>query len=196
MELDSPSEEKPMLVQFQFSNFRCFREQQTLSLLASTSKKRPHLLRTEVPDLHLLRVAAIYGANASGKSTVLEALQFVQSAVVHSHQKWLPGAGIHGEPHRLAEALPSHFEVTFIASGALFEYTFTVDAGQVLEERLVASKGRRHLWFERVANRNEPFAFGKALRTRSVCRTSCSPRGFPTPPRGPRSWLSGAEREA
>jgi len=161
-----------MFVQFRFSNFRCFREEQTLSLLASTAMGRANLLRTVEPELALLRIAAIYGANASGKSTVLEALRFVRDAAVHSHQKWLPGAGIPADPHRLAEGTPSRFEVTFFASETLFEYAFTVDAEQVLEERLVASKGRRHLWFERTANRNETFTFGKALRgeNRAIAR--------------------------
>lgn len=161
-----------MLVQFQFSNFRCFREEQSLSLLASTPKNRPHLLRTGEPELHLLRVAAIYGANASGKSTVLEALQFAKSAVVNSHQKWLPGAGIPVDPHRPTEETTSRFEVTFVASETLFEYSFAVDAERVLEERLIGSKGRRHLWFERVASRAESFAFGKSLRgeNRAIAR--------------------------
>ncbi len=161
-----------MLVQFRFSNFRCFREAQTLSLLASSHKNRPHLLRSEAPELHLLRVAAIYGANASGKSTILEALQFVQSAVVNSHQKWLPGSGVPVDPHRPALRSTSRFEVTFVVSETLFEYTFEVDRGQVVEERLTASRGRRHLWFERLANRDEPFIFGKALRgeNRAIAR--------------------------
>lgn len=161
-----------MLVQFQFSNFRCFRDEQTLSLLASTPRNRPNLLRTEDPELHLLRVAAIYGANASGKSTLLDALQFVKTAVVASHQKWLPGAGVPIDPHRPVKETLSRFEVTFVASGTLFEYGFAVDENQVLEERLVGSRGRRHLWFERVASRQEPFGFGKSLRgeNRAIAR--------------------------
>jgi hypothetical protein len=166
------SEGNPMLVQFQFSNFKCFREEQTLSLLASSPKNRPQLLRSEEPELQLLRVAAIYGANASGKSTVLEALQFAQRAVVDSHQKWLPGAGIPVDPHLPVTEPTSRFEVTLLVSGTLFEYSFSVDKSQVLEERLVASKGRRHLWFERLANRDEPFTFGKTLRgeNRAIAR--------------------------
>jgi len=153
-----------MLVRFQFSNYRCFRDDQELSLLAAPPKNRLRLLRTANPELHLLRVAAIYGANASGKSTVLEALRFLRSAVVDSHQTWLPNQGVPLSPHRPSDGRPSHFEVTFFSDGTLFEYGFTADGERVLRERLIASKGRRHVWFERDARRTEPFSFGKSLR--------------------------------
>ena len=71
-----------MLVGFSFKNYRNFKEKQTLSLRAKPSAKERLAWnafstgRKDVP--HVLKAAAIYGANASGKSNVIRALQVMQ----------------------------------------------------------------------------------------------------------------------
>ncbi len=61
-----------MLVEFRVKNFRSLRDEQVLSLVASTDKT---LLDTHAAGTglkvapHLLKSAVVYGANASGKST-------------------------------------------------------------------------------------------------------------------------------
>ena len=75
-----------MLVEFRVSNFRSIREEQVLNLAASKDKtlKDTHTIGTGIPAVpRLVRSAAIYGANASGKSNLIAALQYMRT-VKHS----------------------------------------------------------------------------------------------------------------
>jgi uncharacterized protein len=161
-----------MLVRFRFSNFRCFRTEQELSLVAAPPRERKKLVRVEEHRIELHRTAAIFGANATGKSTVLAALHFLARTVVLSHQQWLPQGGTGVPAHALAKDEPSSFKITFLERETLYEYEVRLDETRVLFERLVASRGRRHLLFERDSERKEPFEFGKQLRgeNRTIAR--------------------------
>ncbi len=65
-----------MLLQFKFKNHKCFYEETVLDLMATQEKR--HLNETiEVNGNRILPVIEIHGANASGKSSVLEALNFM-----------------------------------------------------------------------------------------------------------------------
>src|SRR4051794_3374645 len=65
-----------MLVEFRVANFRSFKEEQIFSLEASKDETHAENL---IPcgDLNLLKVAAIYGPNASGKSNLIRAMRFM-----------------------------------------------------------------------------------------------------------------------
>ena len=62
-----------MLIQFNFKNFKSFRDEVSLDLTATKIKEHEDHV-AEVANDKLLKVAAIYGANASGKSNVYDAL--------------------------------------------------------------------------------------------------------------------------
>jgi hypothetical protein len=151
-----------MLLRFRFSNVRSFREEQELSLVAGSSAESPEVVRHEAPVREgVLPVAAIYGANASGKTNVLRGLDFMQRAVLLSHRLWAPEAPIPREPFRRAES-PSEFEVDFVTGGIRYQYGFRVDSMTVLEEWLYAYPRRnRQTWFHRVLDR--PITFGERM---------------------------------
>ena len=72
-----------MLVQFSFKNFKSFRDDTTLDM--SATKITEHEDRVvNICNEKLLPVAAIYGANASGKSNVIEAFRFMVTYVLES----------------------------------------------------------------------------------------------------------------
>ena len=68
-----------MLVQFGVTNFRSIKEKTVLSLAASADNSHERVLITPTGKAKLLPAAAIYGANASGKSNILLAVQTMQS---------------------------------------------------------------------------------------------------------------------
>ncbi len=157
-----------MLIRFRVQNHRSIRDEQELSLVAAPLSEHPEsLVRAERYDIDLLRVAAIYGANASGKSTVFDALSFMRAAVEDSHRSWKPDGGIPRTPFALdpeAVAEPSRFAVDLLLDGIRYEYGFAVSSARVLEEWLFAyPKGRRQEWFTRDAAREEEFAFSRLL---------------------------------
>ena len=63
-----------MLIEFTVENFRSFKEKQTFSLLASKDKELLEQNSFKANKYDLLKTAIIYGANASGKSTLFMAL--------------------------------------------------------------------------------------------------------------------------
>ena len=72
-----------MLIQFNFKNFRSFKNETSLDMTATKISEHPlHIIKQGGEKL--LPVAAIYGANASGKSNVYEAFSFMKTYVINS----------------------------------------------------------------------------------------------------------------
>lgn len=158
-----------MLLRFRIANFRSLRDEQELSWVASSLADPPEgLVHVADLGLDLLRVAAIYGANAAGKSNVLAALRFVSMAVQDSHRRWGPGGPIPREPFLLdseGRTAPSRFETDFLLDAVRYRYGFEIDSERVLGEWLYAYPNRRQqLWFHRHDETAEPFEFGKSFR--------------------------------
>ena len=72
-----------MLLQFYFSNYRSFEGEGILDMRASGSNELSSYIRNTLNE-KVLPVTAIYGANASGKSSVFEAFQFMAFCVLES----------------------------------------------------------------------------------------------------------------
>jgi uncharacterized protein len=120
-----------------------------------------------VGNLDLLRVAAVYGPNASGKSSLFHALSFMRTAVLESHRSWSPDGGIPRMPFALslnAVLEPSLLAVDVVIDGVRYEYGFTADSVRIHEEWLYAyPRGRRQEWFTRDASRDLEYVFSRAL---------------------------------
>ncbi|WP_323092833.1 AAA family ATPase, partial [Citrobacter koseri] len=74
-----------MLIEFSVQNFKVFSQKQTLSMAAKKSyKEHPETTATaeHFDDLLINKVAVIYGANGAGKSSFVEALDFLQSYIL------------------------------------------------------------------------------------------------------------------
>lgn len=155
-----------MLLRFAVENFRSLHERQELSLTASSlDDKAGSVRRLHGFEHGVLTVAAIYGANASGKTNVLRALAFMDHAVEHSQRSWRPDGPIPFEPFRFAgKSDPSTFEIDFLIKNVRYRYGFSADGATVLREWLYAyPSGRRQLWFLREQGVKPLFSFGKQL---------------------------------
>jgi predicted ATP-dependent endonuclease of OLD family len=143
-----------MLIEFSVSNFRSFNEEQTLSLVAGRDRKHPENLIAK-SGLRLLKAAAIYGANASGKSSLIKALDVLVDAVRLSATRLTEGDRIPGiVPFRLNSQTPekpSRFAVKFLKEGDLYEYSLAATSRRVHEESLSRSCiGKKpEVWFTR-----------------------------------------------
>lgn len=95
----------------------------------------------------LLTSAAVYGANASGKSNLVRVIGFMREFVLNSPTGTRPTGGIEVEPFRLSTATigqPSPFEIVFIAEGRRYRYGFETTAERVEREWLFhAPRSRR-----------------------------------------------------
>jgi len=148
-----------MLLQFSVSNFRALRGVQTLNLAASNYDKTlpENTLSPDLPGLkgkRWLKVVALYGANASGKSTVLEAMEALSDWVGQSAKTTDPEEGIpFVDPFALdakAELEPTAFAIVFVAGKVRFEYRVAATKSLVIHESLRAwPLGKEQIWFER-----------------------------------------------
>ena len=136
-----------MLIEFTVGNFRSFKEPVTLSMVAAKIiAKDPELDQNNTfrvdDDLTLLRSAAIYGANASGKSNLVKALGFMRWFVLNSSKESQVDDPIDTIPFRLdaeTENKPSFFEVVFRLEGISYRYGFEVTVHKVETEWLFYS---------------------------------------------------------
>lgn len=112
-------------------------------------------------------VAAILGANASGKTNVLRAMWDMRALVLGSFSNLRPGGSIPRRRFQLdpvAENEPSRFEIDLVLSGVRHEYGFSLDDKHVVEEWAYRfPKGRAALIFHR---REAELEFGSSLKSR------------------------------
>lgn len=167
-----------MLLQFNFKNFKSFRDDTTLDLAATKiTEQSNHIVR--IANEKVLPVAAIFGANASGKSNVLGAFRYMTTYVLDSldygnesnktkNSKFFrPTPFLFDSKSKDAESL---FEVYFIDSeenGAkTYNYGFTVNSNGVCEEWL-NRKTRTSRDFKRIFYRSEKELDFSGLPTKS-----------------------------
>lgn len=161
-----------MLVEFRTKNFKSIRDDLCLSLVAGSDKEKRE--KNTFPSgpasgTDLLRSAAIYGPNASGKSALVGAMQYAQAMVLTSASA-MPGQLLNHYPFKLdsdSQASPSEFEFTFVIDGTRYQYGFAVDSTGVAEEwLLVYQTHKAQAWFERSFDSQanvDTFKFGAAL---------------------------------
>jgi AAA15 family ATPase/GTPase len=159
---------RTVLLRFRVENYRSFKEPQELSLIAgSLADDKAPIHRSESLGVGVLPVAALYGANASGKTNVFKALAYMDNAIENSQRTWRPDGPIPFEPFRFSQSNPgtqSTFDVDLLLGGTRFTYGFSLNASAILREWLYAyPSGKRQTWFTREHDRKPVFSFGKHL---------------------------------
>ncbi len=127
-----------MLVQFSITNYRSIKNKITLSMVASVDDSLMSNTISVDSKTRLLRSAAIYGANASGKTNVIRALSCMRNIVMESH-RYQRNEQINVEPFLLSDQNhpgPTEFEIVFIKNETRYVYGMSVDHDRVYEEWL------------------------------------------------------------
>ena len=104
-----------MLLQFSCENHKSIKDRITFSTIAGKDTAYESDLKS-FGNMNVVRMAAIYGANGSGKSNVISAIDFMRALVVNSinHQ---PGEGVFQAPHKLADPeMPSSYDIQFVTT--------------------------------------------------------------------------------
>ena len=136
-----------MLIQFNFKNFMSFRDEASLDMTATKISEHPtHVVETGGDKL--LTVAAIYGANASGKSNVYNAFSFMRDYVVNSFYFGGDSGRKNSDIPKVTPYLfdresrdkPSEFEVFYVdqtdGKEKSYQYGFVIQNTEILEEWL------------------------------------------------------------
>ena len=134
-----------MLLQFYFSNYRSFEGEGILDMRASGSNELSSHIRNTLNE-KVLPVTAIYGANASGKSSVFEAFQFMALCVLESlsfsddNKKNPYKLKVDSFKFSESREKPSEFEINYIDKKGkkelYYNYGFKIDNSGILEEYL------------------------------------------------------------
>lgn len=159
-----------MLIRFSVANWRSIRETQEVSFVASNlTDEGADLIHTEAIGETILPTIAVYGANASGKSNLIEALRTLRTLVIHSHRKSGPGEPLPIQSFTLDQkhvSLPTIFELDFILSDVRYQFRLTATTEKVIEESLHAFPSKRaQLWYSRAESN---FEFGRSLKGKNV----------------------------
>jgi uncharacterized protein len=133
-----------MLIEFSVGNYRSFKEKVTFSMVAANLVSQDKNLDINNvfavdEELSLVKSAAIYGANASGKSNLAKALQFMKWFMVNSSKETQSTESIGVERFKLStetDDQPSFFEIVFLLDGQQHRYGFTADREKVVSEWL------------------------------------------------------------
>lgn len=131
-----------MIIDFGIQNFESIKEKQTLSLVANP--KNDHLEKYytfEVEGLRLLKMIMIYGANASGKTTVLKALEFLRDLVISPVET--KNDELDFSPFLFDAQTPkenTRFEINFIQQKKQYNYCVVFNQRYIVEETLKQGK--------------------------------------------------------
>jgi ABC-type transport system involved in cytochrome c biogenesis ATPase subunit len=178
-----------MLVEFAVANFRSIKDEARLSLVASADKRLEasnlavKQLAGRGRPIRVLRSAAIYGANASGKTNLLRGLGTMHDIVRRSSGNLdeLPVTPFRFDPG--CQAKPSTFEVVCIVDDVRYQYGFSATRHEVLDEWLYAwPSGKMQVWFERTRGVTPGTSTwtlgGKLTGDRQVWRRATRPRAL------------------
>lgn len=130
-----------MLLYFKVSNSRSFDEEVEFSMIASDYgdllPENTYYLKKY--NIHVLKSAVIYGANASGKSNLLKAISDACFIIFGGYNK-NTSVDIHFSPNRNDERnrfLPTSYIFGFVVNEICYEYSFSCDSERIYEEKLV-----------------------------------------------------------
>lgn len=137
-----------MLVNFSFSNYKAYLQPTDFSMVAGRFTTHG-TSRIAIPGeryAKLLPITAIYGGNASGKSTFIHAMKCLRRIV-------LQGSVDHVEPHLFShegKTMPTTFKCTFSIEKHVMEYRIEVFSKRVIRESLIdTTKGQNKCIYDR-----------------------------------------------
>ena len=128
-----------MLYSFKVDNFKSIKDEIELSFEATTdnSLKNSHIIK--IGKHKVLKIGAIYGPNASGKTNILIALNFLRNLIVNSATKLSPNAQIGTDPFifdNTSRKGSSKFEITFFINEIKYIYKIKLSNNTIQEEDL------------------------------------------------------------
>jgi predicted ATPase len=142
-----------MIVNFSIQNFGSIKDKQTLSFEADTSEHLEDTYVVHTAGKRLLKLALIYGANASGKTTVLKALDFLRNLVVNPKEKktdmldFSPYLFDANTPEQ-----PTELSIAFVHEEVYYEYEVAFTRQSVIREVLYVYDPEKTLVYERTTD--------------------------------------------
>ena len=148
-----------MILEFSIKNFLSFKNKVTFSMLANATKGLDDNY-VIYKDRRILKTAAIYGANASGKTNIFKILALITTMLRNSNNVNI-NAKLPISPFKFDDNAnkPSEFEIKFIIENIRYVYGFIADANNIYEEYLYYyPNGKETKIFDRTEINNYSFS--------------------------------------
>jgi len=155
-----------MLLTFGVSNHLSIRKYQQVSLMASKAIKdeAADLLEIAGTDDRALPAIVVYGANGSGKTNLLNSLDFLRQTILKSHTQGGPDSSIPVSPFLLDEnsaEQPTKLDCDLVVDGVRLSFGVSLCKQRIHEEYLYAyPNNRQQKWYHR---RGDEIEFGRSL---------------------------------
>lgn len=156
-----------MIQEFSVQNFLSFRDKETISFVATKDNHLLEELTAEVkPNVRLLRMAMVFGANASGKSNLLLAINAMWKLLYTARGTKISRIK-HYQPFALTKNEPIRMECIFWATGRRYQYEIEYHEREILFEKLqyTTDSDVLSLMYERKAG--EDIKFGSTLEVKA-----------------------------
>ena len=134
-----------MIQEFQVQNFYSIRERQTISFVPTNDGNMRNQYVHEVSDgVELLKIGIVYGSNASGKTTLLQALSFFRSTMLNKPESKNDGMRYFPfllDKHSRDER--SHMQMTFWLNAEKYVLSLEFDSKRIYDESLIVYTSAR-----------------------------------------------------
>ena len=162
-----------MIINFSIQNFGSIKDKQTLSFEATNSRNLEDFYIVEpIKGLRLLKLGLIYGANASGKTTVLEALYFFRSIVIKPAE--IKTNKFDFYPFLFDKNTPNEntiFQIEFIQNKIKYSYEVELNREAIIREELYFYNPNKANVFRRITNiekQHSEIIFGSKIKADKV----------------------------
>lgn len=141
-----------MILEYACENYRSIKEEVIFSMLASKDNSFDNILINYKGTL-INKIAAIYGANGSGKTSFLDSLHFLKLLVCNSNNHQ-PGDKIRQVSHKLAKKnTPTTYAIQFVKDDIRYAYGLSYTSERIISEYLYYfPNGKQAKIFDRTFN--------------------------------------------
>lgn len=165
-----------MIAKFSVSNYRSIREEQSISFMTTADKTNRDLLSVEVAKgVFINKLAIFFGANASGKSNILQALEslfLLMCTPLSEKKKRIP----YYCPFKLCDKCSTQMKIEFYIDGKHYWYEIKFNKEFIEEEKLFYVPSRiKALFYSReyTGQDSQPqIDFGKTLKLTNKTKDS------------------------
>lgn len=148
-----------MIINISVTNFGPIRERQTISFEAKKYDDLENYYIIEpLKGLRLLKLIFLYGANASGKTTMLNAIEFLRDIVLNPFDK--KNEKFDYNPFLFDNNsinLDSTIEINFVHKSKKYSYSVTFNKKVISQETLLVFNPNKATVFKRTTNANNNF---------------------------------------
>lgn len=164
-----------MILEFKIKNYLSFKDEVTFSFEATADKNLEEYYVTEVvPGVRILKLGIVYGANASGKSNLISAFDFLSFFVGKIRKDKNDETGFVPFMFGDTKREPGKFELTFYVESRKYVYLVVLDEQVVIEESLYFYPGTQpalvfHRFFDKT-NELSLIEYGSKVKISKVVK--------------------------